>query len=87
MPGPLEAAEGGAPETVTHKEETPERDDELSPEEQAVHVNGSANENPDEYGKEDEAGEDSETAALAEGRGYPPTGTHDEPKSPSGSES
>jgi N utilization substance protein A len=83
MPGPMEAAEGGAPETVTHSEqEVIATGDELSPEEQAMHVEGAGNEIADEAagdGKE-YADEDDDTAALAEGRTSPPTATSDEPR-------
>jgi len=71
LPGPMEAAAGGAPETVTHQEQTSDGD-ELSPEEQAVHVVG-ADDGAANDGKEF-VDEDAETAALAEGRTSPPSG-------------
>ena len=41
MPGPLEAAAGGSPETITHSERAMfAAGEELSPEEQAMHVEG-----------------------------------------------
>jgi len=72
LPGPMEAAEGGAPEVVTHREQAAELGEELSPEEQAVHASGSGGEaqgDGNEY-SDDEAN----TVALAEGRLDPPTG-------------
>jgi len=79
MPGAMEAAEGGAPETVTHAEPSIADSDELSPEETAVHP-----ENPSDVAVE--AGqqaipddENSEVAALAEGRTSPPIDTHLDP--------
>ncbi len=71
LPGPLEATEGAAPEIVTHQEQGSDGEDELSPEEQAVHSiavpesDDSAGDQPDEL---------SETAALAEGSMPPPAG-------------
>lgn len=77
LPGPMESSNGGAPETTTHAEVLQGASEELSPEEQAVHVEGS-DENADEA-KKDFADEDADTAALAEGRAQPPTDTRDEP--------
>ena len=78
-PGPMEAAEGGAPETLTHDERaTSAIDDELSPEEQAVHAPGTDDEASGD--RKEYVDEDADTAALAEGRTDPPTTTgHDEP--------
>jgi hypothetical protein len=74
----MEAAEGGAPEVVTHSEQTMAEGEELSPEEKAVHAQGiDSDENADEA-REDHADEDGETAALAEGRAIPPTSTSDQ---------
>jgi transcription termination/antitermination protein NusA len=70
LPGAMEAAAGGAPETVTHAEETLAGSDDLSPEENALHIQRSA-------GAVDEDTsdvEDDDTAALAEGRVPPPPG-------------
>lgn len=84
MPGSMEAAEGGAPEVVTHSEQAMADGEELSPEEQAVHARGieegadEADEEPADEAHEDPAGEDGETAALAEGRAMPPTTTSDQ---------
>ena len=79
MPGSMEAAEGGAPETVTHSLEPAASGEELSPEERAVHPEG-VNEDADEDRK-DYADEDADTAALAEGRATPPTTSGiDEPR-------
>jgi hypothetical protein len=80
LPGPTEAAEGGAPEVITHKERADSNGDELSPEEQALHIPGADNQSPDQ--EEEYTDEDTDTAALAEGRANPPTDTSDEPRSP-----
>src|SRR5687768_3765693 len=40
LPGAMEASDGGAPETTTHSEAAMSPGDDLSPEEQAVHVPG-----------------------------------------------
>ena len=71
MPGAMEAADGGAPEILTHSAQTLGNGEELSPEEKAVHVevvHENGDESPD--GLSDE---DADTAALAEGRATPPT--------------
>jgi N utilization substance protein A len=68
MPGPMEAAEGGAPETVTHAATAFASADELSPEEEAIQGIG---ESPDPNHKE-LPDENEEAAALAEGRLAPP---------------
>jgi len=80
MPGAMEATEGGAPETVTHAEPSIADSDELSPEETAVHP-----ENPSDVAVV--AGqqavpddENSEVAALAEGRTSPPIDTRQDPQ-------
>ncbi len=69
MPGPMEAAEGGAPEVTVHREfDESDSNDELSPEEQAMRVTtvGVAVQSG---GPSDD---DSDVAALAEGRIAPP---------------
>lgn len=66
MPGPMEAAPGGAPEVMVHKEQALASGDELSPEERAITgVEGDSE-------RKDFADEDGDTAALAEGRAEPP---------------
>ena len=76
MPGPLEAAPGGSAETITHSETSLVAEgEELSPEEQAMHVEG-IDEGRDDQMKE-YADEESDAAALAEGRGAPPAGPLD----------
>ena len=82
MPGPMEATEGAAPEVVTHQEQQ-SVGDELSPEEQAVHVGGSDDEAAGD--SKEYADEDADTAALAEGRAPPPADAGaDEPRVPAG---
>jgi N utilization substance protein A len=70
MPGAMEASSGGSPETTVHRQESVASED-LSPEEQAI------------QGVEAEAAaesdDESETAALAEGRATPPLAGRDEP--------
>jgi hypothetical protein len=79
MPGALEATEGAAPEIVTHKEEALAEGAELSPEEAAIQgVNGVQDQDADPDRK-DYADEDTDTAALAEGRLAPPAPSQDEP--------
>ncbi len=68
MPGALEAADGGAPETVTHNQEAIAAEDELSPEEQAI----SGVETAPDDGQKIVADEDAEAVDLAEGRAAPP---------------
>jgi hypothetical protein len=81
MPGAMEATEGIAPEIATHSEETIAGGEELSPEEKAIQgPGGDQLLVPDGDGdRKDFADEDTDTAALAEGRAEPPTGTRDEP--------
>jgi len=73
LPGPLEAAAGGAAEVTVHKESAVADREELSPEEQAVQgaarppAEGSGRRPPDE----------ADTAALAEGSVPPPAKTSD----------
>jgi hypothetical protein len=80
MPGAMESTEGGAPEITTHAEAALGSADDLSPEEQAIQGfgNGSSSEEPDSERKE-YADEDTDTAALAEGRLAPPAPSQDEP--------
>ena len=77
LPGSLEAAEGGAPETVTHAEQILGGDD-LSPEEQALHIEHA----PTSGGTDLADAEDDESAALAEGRVSPPASEGDEAVAP-----
>jgi N utilization substance protein A len=70
MPEPMESTEGSAPEITVHKEQLASDSSDLSPEERAIQGIG-ANEDVDEDRKEF-ADEDSEAAALAEGRQEPP---------------
>jgi N utilization substance protein A len=77
MPGAMEAATGGAPETTVHDEGVGTDGSELSPEEQAVHGAG-IDQSQEERTREDAENEESETAALAEGRDPPPATTRDE---------
>ena len=85
LPGPMEAAEGGAPEIVTHKEEAMAADFELSPEERAVHVQGANDDADVDEDRKDYVDEDTDTARLAEGRTVPPTTPGvDEPRTPVG---
>jgi N utilization substance protein A len=79
LPGPTESVAGGAPETVTHSEHAVSNGDELSPEEQAMHIAGSDDDSP---GDGKDYADDDDTAALAEGRTAPPTNTVDEPRAP-----
>jgi N utilization substance protein A len=81
LPGAMEASDGGAPETTTHSEAAMSPGDDLSPEEQAVHVPGEsgADVSPNDEPPEDFAGEDNDTAALAEGRAEPPGAGRSEP--------
>ena len=82
LPGPMETAAGGASEVMTHQEHTLESGDELSPEEQAVHLPGSEDEEDSAEDGKEYADEDGDTAALAEGRLSPPTTAgNDEPVS------
>jgi N utilization substance protein A len=76
LPGAMEAAEGGAPEVVTHSEQPQAASEELSPEERAVHVEGISDEVDED--RKDYADEDADTAALAEGRAAPPTSMRDD---------
>jgi N utilization substance protein A len=66
MPGALETTPGGSAEVMVHKESELASSDELSPEEQAIHVERETDE------RKIPGDEDAETAALAEGRTEPP---------------
>jgi hypothetical protein len=82
MPGAMEATEGVAPELVTHSEDALSGSrDEMSPEEQAVHAPGSNGAGEDETAdadRKDYADEETDTAALAEGRAEPPADAREE---------
>ncbi|HEX8521432.1 MAG TPA: hypothetical protein VF669_04190, partial [Tepidisphaeraceae bacterium] len=77
MPGALEATDGTAPEITTHKEEILASSDELSPEEAAI--SGLASDDDGDQERKDFIDEDTDTAALAEGRLAPPSPSQDEP--------
>jgi N utilization substance protein A len=68
VPEALEAAEGGAPETIVHNESSGANGQDLSPEEQAIQ-----GEDGPEGMSDGISDEDTQTAALAEGRTAPPT--------------
>ncbi len=68
LPGGLEATPGAAPEITTHKEVAIANQEDLSPEERAIHAFASTR--PENGGGPKE---ESETAALAEGTVEPPT--------------
>ncbi len=75
VPGPLEATNGGSPETQTHSEHMVAGDSEdLSPEEQALHIE--TDDSPNHVKEREIDSEDTQEAALAEGREAPP---QDEP--------
>ena len=81
MPDAMEATDGAAPEIVTHSEDSVASGDELAPEERAVHVAGESG--GDDLGRADEdrrnlQDEDTDTAALAEGRAEPPADAQQE---------
>jgi N utilization substance protein A len=78
MPGALEASDGAAPEITVHKESSLNGAEDLSPEEQAiqgVESNGNGGGEPLSPGDEE-----SDVAALAEGRASPPGASGNEPK-------
>jgi len=82
MPGAMEATEGIAPEIATHREEPLASGEELSPEERAIQAPGGDQPmvDPNADGDRKEyADEDTDTAALAEGRVEPPASTRPEP--------
>ena len=76
-PGPMEHVDGMAPEIVTHDERLMgAQGDELSPEERAIHGpdgEGLMADDGDDAGRKEYADEQSEEAALAEGRIPPPS--------------
>jgi len=74
MPGPFEAAPGGSPETQTHKEFA--QGDDLSPEERAVQ---GVDVDPTEEARHEPPEDESDPAALVEGRDQPPKTHRDEP--------
>src|SRR5687767_9984750 len=78
-PDPMEAAPGGAPETITHKEFAEMDRSELSPEERAMDGIEVA---PDMENEKAAPADDSESAAIAEGREQAPKGHRDEPVLP-----
>ncbi len=79
MPGAMEATEGSAPEITTHAESTLASEDDLSPEEQAVRGFGNPDDGNGDLESKAFADEDTDTAALAEGRLAPPAASQDEP--------
>jgi hypothetical protein len=79
MPGTLEATEGAAPEIVTHQEGTLGESDELSPEERAISGADGGGVNDGDPERKDYVDDDTDTAALAEGRLAPPAPSQDEP--------
>ena len=77
MPSATESTDGTAPEITVHHQGDLADASELSPEEQAIQ-GLSADENADQASKP-HADEDSDTAALAEGRAQPPKSSRPEP--------
>jgi len=76
MPGPLEAGSGGAPEVTVHAESARvENAEELSPEEQAVMPQMAGGDTQ----RNEQSDEDTDVAALAEGRAQPPASHRSEP--------
>jgi N utilization substance protein A len=73
VPGPMEAADGGSPETIVHGDQALASGDDLSVEEEAI----SGIEPADDSQKEI-VDEDDNTAALAEGRVDPPLANGDQ---------
>ena len=69
LPGAMESAPGGAPEVVVHDESTAADSEELSVEEEAVQ---GAEPTAQDVKRQELEQEDTETAALAEGRDEPP---------------
>ena len=70
LPGAMEATDGLAPEVTTHNADSFATQDELSPEEKAI--TGIEVPGPDDEQRKEFTDEDSDTAALAEGRAEPP---------------
>jgi N utilization substance protein A len=81
LPGALEATEGVAPEIGTHSADALAGSDELSPEERAIQRPGGEEQLvPDgDQDRKDNIDEETDTAALAEGRLEPPASTRSEP--------
>jgi transcription termination/antitermination protein NusA len=79
LPGAMEATEGAAPEIVTHGESNFGFGEDLSPEEQAMHVERESgiDERPGDPDRKEISDEDTDTAALAEGRLEPPAGSRE----------
>jgi transcription termination/antitermination protein NusA len=73
VPGPMEAAEGGSPETIVHGEQALASSDDLSVEEEAI-----SGIEPADDSRKEIVDEDDDTAALAEGRIDPPAASGDE---------
>jgi N utilization substance protein A len=81
MPGPMESVPGSAPEIVVHEESAVGAGDEdLSPEEQAVHVPGVSDAGDNEARAPEDEDADA-AAALAEGRVEPPVTFGETPRS------
>ena len=74
MPGPMEFAAGGSPETMVHKEQALATGDDLSVEEEAI----SGIEPADDSAHKVIPDEDDDTTALAEGRLAPPPASGNE---------
>jgi transcription termination/antitermination protein NusA len=83
MPGAMEATEGVAPEIGTHSNDAFADSNELSPEERAIQAPGGDEQLVPDDGADQERkehiDEDTDTAALAEGRLDPPASTRSEP--------
>jgi len=83
MPGAMEATEGVAPEIGTHSNDTFADGSELSPEERAIQRPGGDEQMVPDDGadleRKEHIDEDTDTAALAEGRLDPPASTRSEP--------
>jgi hypothetical protein len=78
MPGALESSDGAAPEITVHKESSANGGEDLSPEEQAIQ--GFEPSNGHDGEPMTPGDEESDVAALAEGRAVPPGASGDEPK-------
>jgi N utilization substance protein A len=78
MPGALEASDGAAPEITVHKESLSNGSEDLSPEEQAIQGFEPGNATDGEPIAPGD--EESDVAALAEGRAVPPGASGDKPK-------
>jgi N utilization substance protein A len=82
MPGAMEATEGVAPEIGTHSNDAFADSSELSPEERAIQAPGGDEQLvPDgDVDRKDHIDQETDTAALAEGRMDPPASTREEPR-------